>query len=204
MRDCGKSSWLFIAPCKGKRILQPGILALESGIQLWESGSPLKIYWNSAPGIRNPRRGNQNPPLSWIPLLEASFTSMTDELNTAWDCNETPSANWSQWNLAQRLVPVKLLSTYRPRLKLLSSIVYLPSYACWEYHFGYSWLDLGVKIEECFISSSCIFLEKKALLKVWLDRVKAYHLLKNAAPVCSLANPRPALTLPPRYLLAYY
>ena len=127
MRDCGKSSWLFIAPCKGKRILEPGILALDSGTQLWESGSPLKIYWNSAPGIRNPRRGNQNPPLSWIPLLEASFTSMTDELNTAWDCNETPSANWSQRNLAQRLVPVKLLSTYRPRLKLLSSIVYLPS-----------------------------------------------------------------------------
>ena len=126
-------------------------------------------------------------------------------LNTAWHCKETPSANWSEWNLvAQRPVPVKLLSTYRPRL--LSLIVYIPSLACWEYHFGYSLLDLGIKVEECFISSSCIFLEKKALLKVWLDRVEAYHVLKNAALVCNLASPRhsdPSATLPLGLLLKY-
>jgi len=55
-----------------------GILALESGIQVEESGMPLTIGiqnpsptdndWNPAPGIQNPRRGIQNPRLSWIPL----------------------------------------------------------------------------------------------------------------------------------------
>ena len=133
MRDWGKSSWLFIAPCKGKRILESGILALESGMQPWESGSPFKIYWNSAPGIRNQRRGNHNPLLSWIPLLEALFTSMTDKLNTAWDCNETPSANWSQWNLAQGLVPVKLFSKIKVLIvgdKSFDYLVFVNAISC--------------------------------------------------------------------------
>ena len=50
----------------------------ESGKQLKESGIPLTIGiqnpsstdkdWNPVPGIRNPRRGIQNPRLSWISL----------------------------------------------------------------------------------------------------------------------------------------
>ena len=50
-------------------------LVLEFGIQLKISGIPLTIgiqipistdkYWNPVPGIRNPRRGVQNPRLSW-------------------------------------------------------------------------------------------------------------------------------------------
>ena len=56
----------------------PESSALESGIQLKESGILLYIGfqnpsfinkdWNPVPVIRNPRRGIQNPRLSWIPL----------------------------------------------------------------------------------------------------------------------------------------
>ena len=52
--------------------------ALESGIQLKQSGIPLTIGiqnpsstdkdWNPVPSIRNPGRGIQNPTLSWIRL----------------------------------------------------------------------------------------------------------------------------------------
>ena len=51
-----------------------------------------------------------------------------------------------------------------------------------------------------------MFLEKKALLKVWLDWVKACHLLRNGALVCSLASPQhsdPSATLPLSLLLKY-
>ena len=47
----------------------PDTWALESGIQLMESGIPLTIgIRNPVLGIRNPRYGIQNPRLSWIPL----------------------------------------------------------------------------------------------------------------------------------------
>ena len=52
---------------------------MESGIPLEKSGISLTIGiqnrsssdkdWNPVPGIRNPRRGFQNPRLSWIPSL---------------------------------------------------------------------------------------------------------------------------------------
>ena len=55
---------------------------MESGIQLKESEIPLTIGiqnpsstdkdWNQVPGIRNPRRGIQNPRMSWIPSHAAS------------------------------------------------------------------------------------------------------------------------------------
>ena len=55
--------------------------ALESGIQVKESGLPLTTGIqnrssndqdrNLVPGIRNRRRGIQNPRLSWIPLRGA-------------------------------------------------------------------------------------------------------------------------------------
>ena len=58
--------------------------ALESEMQLKESGIPLPIEiqkptstdkdWNPVPGIRNPRRGIQNPRLPWIPLHGAKQT----------------------------------------------------------------------------------------------------------------------------------
>ena len=57
--------------------------ALEPGIQLKEPRIPPTIRirnpsstdkdWNLIPGIRNPRRGVQNPRLSWIPLNGANF-----------------------------------------------------------------------------------------------------------------------------------
>ena len=60
--------------------------ALESEMQLKESGIPLTIEiqnptatdkdLNPVPGIRNPRRGIQNPRLSWIPLHGAKQTFM--------------------------------------------------------------------------------------------------------------------------------
>ena len=56
--------------------------ALESGIQLKEFRIPLRIGiqnpsstdedWNQLSGIRNPRRGIQNPRLSWIPLIHGA------------------------------------------------------------------------------------------------------------------------------------
>ena len=60
---------------------------MESGINLKESGIPLKISirnpsfttdkdWNPVPGIRNPWRGIQNPKPSWIPLQEANLFSI--------------------------------------------------------------------------------------------------------------------------------
>ena len=58
-------------------------LALESGIQLKESGIPLMTGirnqsstdkdWNPIPGIWNPQRGVQNPRLSWIPFISLSI-----------------------------------------------------------------------------------------------------------------------------------
>ena len=57
--------------------------ALESGIQLKESGTLITIgiqntsstdkYWNPVPGIRNPQCGIQNPRQSWIPLHNAIY-----------------------------------------------------------------------------------------------------------------------------------
>ena len=57
----------------------PESRALEFGILLKESGIPLATGiqnpssadkgWNLVPGIRNPRRGIQNPRLAWIPAL---------------------------------------------------------------------------------------------------------------------------------------
>ena len=83
----------MFGPCKGIRIpdsvfreifacrIRAGIrgsFACEPGIQLKESGIPLKIGiqnpsstkkdLNQVPGIWNPRRGIQNPRLSWISL----------------------------------------------------------------------------------------------------------------------------------------
>ena len=55
-------------------LLNPESWALESGIQLKESGIPQT--WDSriqVPGIRNPRRGIQNPRLSWFPYIARSF-----------------------------------------------------------------------------------------------------------------------------------
>ena len=61
----------------------PESWALESGIQLKESGIPLTIGiqnpsstdkdWNPVPSIRNPRCGIQNSSLSWILLHGAIF-----------------------------------------------------------------------------------------------------------------------------------
>ena len=38
-----------------------------------------------------------------------------------------------------------------------------------EKHFVLSLLYLGVKAEQYFVSSSCMFLDKKTLLKIWLN-----------------------------------
>ena len=57
--------------------------ALEYGIQLKESGIPLTIgirNGNSSDkesGIQSPRRGIQNPRLSWIPLLGAKVENIS-------------------------------------------------------------------------------------------------------------------------------
>ena len=62
-------------------LVESGILGL-SGIQLKESGIPLRLDqnpsftvkdWNTAPGIRNPRCGIQNPRLSWISFRFSGF-----------------------------------------------------------------------------------------------------------------------------------
>ena len=46
-----------------------------------------------------------------------------------------------------------------------------------------SLLYLGVKAQQYFVSSSCMFLDKKTLLKVWLDLVwvKLNRLSRNRA-----------------------
>ena len=76
-------------PCNGIRNLgkicmwNPESWALESGVQLKESGIPLAIGienpsstdkdWNRVPGIRTPWRGIQNPRLSWIALHGVTY-----------------------------------------------------------------------------------------------------------------------------------
>ena len=80
------SDYSLIVSCKGSRIpesrkvllLEWESWALESGVQLKESGIPLAIGiqnlssgdkgWNPVIGIRNPSRGIQNPRPTWIPL----------------------------------------------------------------------------------------------------------------------------------------
>ena len=62
----------------------PQSWTLDSRMQYKESGIPLMIGirnpgfndkdWNPVPGIRNPRRGIQNPRLSWIPLHGAIYS----------------------------------------------------------------------------------------------------------------------------------
>ena len=80
---------VHFAQCKGFRNLEkfclwnPEPWALESGIQLKESEilqrngiqnpSSTDKDWNQVPGIWNPRRGIQNPRLSWIPLYGAIY-----------------------------------------------------------------------------------------------------------------------------------
>ena len=69
----------------------PKSWALESRIQLRESGIPLTIGIqkpsstekdsNPVPGIRNPRRGIQKPRLSWIPLHGAKFCTNHPKLS---------------------------------------------------------------------------------------------------------------------------
>ena len=71
----------------------PESWALESGMQLKEFGIPLTTEiqnpcytdkdWNPVPRIRNPRRGIQNPRLSWIALhgaihLEINLCTLSD------------------------------------------------------------------------------------------------------------------------------
>ena len=81
---------LFIA--LGKGILVPEsrkILLMESGIQLKESGIPLKIGiqnpsstdkdWNPVPGIWNSRPRNQNPRLSSIPLHKTIISFLFED-----------------------------------------------------------------------------------------------------------------------------
>ena len=74
-------------PESGKFCLcDPDSWALESGIQLKESGIPLTMEsriqvtlkeWNPVPGIRYPRRGIQNPGLTLIALHGTNQLSRT-------------------------------------------------------------------------------------------------------------------------------
>ena len=69
---------MFIRVTEKLGLWNPEFWVLESGIQLKESEILLTIgiqnpsstdkYWNPVPRIRNPRRGIQNPGLSWIPV----------------------------------------------------------------------------------------------------------------------------------------
>ena len=81
---------LFIA--LGKGILVPEsrkIFLVESGIQLKESGIPLKIGiqnpsstdkdWNPVPGIWNSRPRNQNPRLSSVPLHKTIISFLFED-----------------------------------------------------------------------------------------------------------------------------
>ena len=47
-------------------------------------------------------------------------------------------------------------------------LFYLPI-CCLKWHFVSSLIFLGVKAQQCFVSSRCMFLEKKTLLKIWLN-----------------------------------
>ena len=80
---------VYFAQCKGFRNLKkfclwnPEPWALESGIQLKESEilqrngiqnpSSTDKDWNQVAAIWNPRRGIQNPRLTWIPLYGAIY-----------------------------------------------------------------------------------------------------------------------------------
>ena len=63
-----------------------------------------------------------------------------------------------------RPVPERSISA-NPGLKISSVFVfYLPLY-CLEQHFVLSLPHIGVKAQEYFVSSSCMFLDQKTLLK---------------------------------------
>ena len=82
-----------IGPCEGIRVLEPvKFLFVESGILSFgmrnkaqrirnatKDWNPIqrstRKKWNEVPGIRNPRRGIQNPRLSWIPLHETKSST---------------------------------------------------------------------------------------------------------------------------------
>ena len=65
------------------------ILLVESIIQPKESGIPLTKgiqnssstdkYWNLVPGIRSPRRGVQNPRLSWVLFLLGAISEIASQ-----------------------------------------------------------------------------------------------------------------------------
>ena len=92
---------MLISPCRRIRISESGNFcwwngiswALESGIQLKESGIPLTTgiqnssstdkNWNPVPGIRNPQRGIQNPRLSWISLYGVILNTLKCVLPTS-------------------------------------------------------------------------------------------------------------------------
>ena len=68
----------------------------------------------------------------------------------------------------QCLVPERAISA-NPGLKFCSIFVfYLPIY-CLEYHLALTFPFLKVEAQQCFISSGCMFLGKKALLKIWIN-----------------------------------
>ena len=131
---------------------------------------------------------------------------MADELNTAWDCNETPSAYWSQWNLAPWLVPIKLLSTYRPRLKLLFSIVYFNFLSLLRISFWV--LIIGSRSQDwrMFHKFLLHFLREESFAERLTWPSKSLPSFEKRALVCSLASSRhsdPSATLPLSLSLKY-
>ena len=74
LRELRVSSLHGIRILESKKFLlvESEFWALDSGIQLKESRTPLTI------GIRNPRRGIQNPRISWNPLHESSNIKKED------------------------------------------------------------------------------------------------------------------------------
>ena len=56
-----------------------------------------------------------------------------------------------------------------PGLKIHSVFVFYLSMYCLEEHSVISLLFLGVKAQQYFVSSSCMFLDTKSLLKIWLS-----------------------------------
>ena len=85
--------------------------------------------------------------------------------------------------MVQGLVPERPISA-NPGLKFCSTFcIYLPM-NCVELHFVLSILYLRLKAQQYFASLSYMFLDKKTLLKIWLNLGLNLTIFQGARP-CS-------------------
>ena len=101
----------------------------------------------------------KNPGLNFTP-----GSALTGVRTTGPRMRRTCTARHAQ----KGLVPERPISV-NPGLKFCSVFVFYLPMCFLEYNFVLSLLYLGVKADQYFVSSSRMFLDKKRLLKIWLN-----------------------------------